>query len=98
MTMEVSETERFLDQDGQPIEELTLEGSRFDAVAVKRLDEGIEVRAIDEEHEYVVEFETRLTETLFKGVQHPDNGPQRRDIDDDIQDAIHTVGYTLVNG
>ncbi|MDB9247502.1 hypothetical protein PN419_00575 [Halorubrum ezzemoulense] len=87
---------RFVDEsDGQPIEEVNPVGSRYETVAVKRLDDGIEIRAIEHGTEEVNEYQASLTEQLFQGVSI--DGKGRRNIDDDIQDILHLLGFTLVD-
>lgn len=96
--MQVSTSpERFVDEaDGFPIEQIRPEGSRFEVVNIKRRDEDIEVRARDGVSEDVVEFTASLTDQLHRGVNV--DGPQRRrDIDDDLQDLLHIIGYTVVD-
>jgi hypothetical protein len=87
--------ERFLDKsDDRPIDEIIPSGSRFDTIAVKRLDDGVEVRAHDTTSDDVVTFTASITDQLFRGVSV--DGPQRRrDIDDDLQDALALLGYAV---
>lgn len=88
--------QRFVDEsDGQPIEEIEPAGSRFGTIAVKRLDDGIEVRAIERGTEQVHEFHAQLTEQLYRGVSV--DGIPRRDIDEDILDTLQLLGYTAVD-
>jgi len=94
--MKLEEPTRSIDDSGNPIEEMRVSGSRFDKIAIKRLDEGIEVRAHDEGRDAVIEFTANLAEELYKGVAI-DGVERRRDIDDDLQDALHAVGYALID-
>jgi len=94
--MRLESPTRSIDSDGNPIEEIEVLRSRFDRIAIKRTDGGVEVRAHDESVDAVVEFEAALTDERYKGVSIV--GPQRRrDVDDDLQDALHAVGYALVD-
>jgi hypothetical protein len=86
--------QRFIDeQDGQPIEEIEPEGSRFKSIAIKRLDDGIEVRALEHGTENVVEVTAELTEQRYRGVEVADD----TSVDDDLEDAMELFGYTLID-
>ncbi len=89
--------ERFIDDsDGAPIEQILPDGSRFDKIDVKRTDDKIEVRAHDEGADHTVEITASINEELYRGVTI--DGPQRpRDVDEDIRDVLHLVGYTAVD-
>lgn len=96
--MKVTDTARFIDDSGNPVEEMDVAGSRFDRIAIKILDDGIHVRAHEEGTDEIIDFEASLTEQLFKGVQLPDEySRRRRDVDNDLLDALHSAGYTLVD-
>lgn len=87
---------QFIDEsDGQLIEEVSPVGSRYEVIAVKQLDDGIEVRAIEDGTDRINEFRAALTDQRFRGVAVEDLS--RRDIDDDIQDIVHMLGYTLID-
>ena len=89
--------QRFVDQsDGCAVEEIQPEGSRFKKIAIKKLDDSIEVRALEHGTENVIEFTADLTETLNQGVE-PTGDTRRADIDDDIEDALTLVSYTLID-
>jgi len=92
-----SQPERFL-VDGDPVTQLTVEDSRFERVAVRRLDDGIEVRAEDSERDEIIELQAQLTDKLYKGIELTDSGypSRRRHIEDDLHEIIQLVGYTLV--
>ena len=88
--------QRFIDEeDGQPIEEVDPKGSRFNSIAVKRLDDSIEVRAQEHGTDDVIEFRADLTEQLFRGVAV--EGIPRREIHGDIQDVLTLLGYVFVD-
>lgn len=89
--------DRLIDRDdGQPIEQLSPQGSRYDTIAIKRGDNGVEVRAKEAGTDEVVEIETDLSDQMYRGVTTSD-GTRRRDIDDDILDALHQAGYAIID-
>jgi len=89
--------QRQLLHDGDPIEELTVEGSRFDRVSIRLTDDSVVVRARQVGTDTIVEerFE-KVPDKLFKPVTHVTKA--RRDVDDDIQDALASIGYATVDG
>jgi hypothetical protein len=88
--------DRLIDQsDGSPIESIKPTGSRFERIDIKRRNDTIVVRAKEGGTDNVVEFEMELIEQLFRGVDV--KGKRRRDVDDDIQDALQLVGYSIVD-
>jgi len=84
-------------KNGDPIEELTVDGSRFDRISIRLGDDEIVVRARHVNGGEVVEqtFET-VDDKLFKPVVPTSIG--RRDVDDDLQDALGSIGYAAVDG
>ena len=87
---------RFVDEeDGQTVEEVDPDGSRFESIAVKRLEDSIEIKAKKHGTEDVTEFRAELTDELFRGVTV--EGIPRRQIDDDIQDVLTLLGYAFVD-
>lgn len=84
------------ESDGQPVEEINPDGSRFEKIAVKELDDGVEVRARERGTDEVTAFVAESTDELYGGVS-VEGTDRRRDIDDDVQDALQLVGYTLVD-
>ena len=95
--MKVTNTpKRLVDkEDGQAIEEVDPDGSRFESIAVKRHEDSIEVKAKEHGTEDVTEFRAELTDELFRGVTV--EGIPRRQIDDDIQDVLTLLGYAFVD-
>lgn len=95
MTVDIAEPpQRFLDE-GNPVEQLSLDHSRFDTVAVKNRDDVIVVRARERDGT-TTEFEMDKAGKLFKGVTPQDNN-KRRDIDDDILDALFHAGFAVTD-
>lgn len=88
--------DRLIDEsDGSPIESIQPTGSRFERIDIKRRDDTVIVRAQEGGTDTVIEFEAELIEQLFRGVDV--KGKRRRDVDDDIQDALQLVGYSIVD-
>lgn len=89
--------DRFIDeQDGQPIKQLEPEGSRYEQIAIKRLDDGVEIRAKEVGVEEPITLQATLNDQMFRGVTLDDD-TRRRDLDDDLLDALHLVGYCLID-
>lgn len=87
--------ERFVDtSDDQPIESIRPEGSRYARIDIKRLDDGVHVKA-QEHNGAVTELTADTTDQMYCGVDI--SGKRRRDIDDDIQDALQLLGYCVVD-
>jgi len=82
--------------DGDPVEELTLDGSRFDRISIRLSDDEMTVRASEVGTDTVVEVEfEKVPNKLFKPVVPSDGA--RRDVSDDIQDALASIGYAPVD-
>jgi len=95
--MIITDRTQFL-TDGNPVEELTVEGSRFDRISIL-VDDGTNqmvVRAREVGTGDVVEQPLRkVSGQLFKPVTPVET--HRRDVDDDIQDALASIGYAPVD-
>jgi len=86
--------EQLIDQsDGHPIERIRPSGSRYDIIAVKATDTEIVVKAHEGASDSTNSWRFPLQEKLLQAAGIDDQ--RRRDIDDDIQDAVQLVGYTL---
>lgn len=81
--------------DGNRIFEVSPLGSRYGVISVKELDNQIKVRTIEDGTEQMDEFCATLTNQSLRGVD-PEYR-ERREIDDDIQDLLHILGYTVVD-
>jgi len=89
--------EKFVsEEEGRPISELTTSNSRFDRIGIKQVEDGIEIRARDSETDHVEVIEMELLEMTFQGLAAKD-GTRRRDIPDDLQDALYAARYCLVD-
>ena len=89
--------QRYVDQDDdRVIKEIEPEGSRFKKIAIKKLDDAVEVRALEHGTENTVEFTADITEKLYQGVE-PRGETTRSDIDDDIEDALSLVAYAVID-
>lgn len=87
---------QFIDEsDGNQIFEVSPLGSRYEVIAVKQLNNGIEVRAIEHGTEREVEFRATPTNQSFDGVTV--DSKEQRNIDDDIQNVLHMLGYAVVD-
>jgi len=97
ITMAITEQLRKVDSSGNPVEVLRLDNNRFDQVEVKHdLDtDRLHVRAHDTVTDETVDESFTLRDELYKGAE-PD-GKLRRDVNDDIQDVLLSVGYTAVD-
>jgi hypothetical protein len=99
LRMEVqSPPTKFVDQeDGQPIRSVEPVGSRYQEIAVKKLkDGGVEIRAVEHGTEEITEFQATLTDEMYRGVdlQHE---TRRRTLDNDIEDVLQLLGYTVTD-
>lgn len=96
--MEVkSKPQAFVDEsDDRPIREIEPVGSRFDAIAIKRLKDSIEVRARKHGTDNIIEFQAETIDQLYRGVSIQGD-VSRRDLDDDLEDALQLLGYTAVD-
>lgn len=95
--MNVTDRKQFL-SEGNPVEELTVEGSRFDRISIL-VDDGsgtlvVRAREVGSE-EFIEERFDRIADKLFKPVVHAEKA--RREVDDDIQDAVASIGYAPVD-
>ena len=87
---------RLIDSDGEPITEFEPGGSRYETIAIKESEGELLVRASDQISEETVEFSVSLRSEMYRGVTVED-ADRRRDVPDDILDALHLVGFTAVD-
>lgn len=88
---------RFVDKkDGNPIEQFKPQGSRYEVIEIKRTDDGVHIKTQEAGTDKVDEFIASLTDQMYRGVS-PDDGTRRRDIDDDVLDALHQAGYVTID-
>ena len=88
--------QRFVDSEENPIESIKPEGSRYEQIDIKRMDDTIEMRAKEAGTDRVTEFTATLTDQMFRGVTE-DDGRRPREMEQDLRDALRLVGYTLVD-
>jgi hypothetical protein len=91
--MKIEEQHKFVDDNGDWIDEIVLSNSRFDRMAIKRSKDDIVVRAKGGDNTY--QFDFGVAEVVLQGVVP--SGRRRRDIDDDIQDALLAAGFGVTD-
>ena len=93
--MHIDDTpERLIDQtDGEPVERIYPKASRFEQIEVKAGENEVIVKAQEVGTEDITTVEFPMVQKLFRGVI-PEDG-RRRDVDDDILDVLHLVGYCV---
>ena len=84
------------EKDGNPIRSVEPVSSRYEKIAVKKLDGCIEIKALERGTEEITDFRVELTDELYRGVAIEED-PQRRALDDDLEDVLHLLGYTTVD-
>lgn len=94
--MQITSTQRFLDENGNPIEEYELSGSRYSTIAVRKHDDGVEIRALDASTGEVTTLEASLLRTALKGLELED-GRRPRDIDEDLRSILHQQRFAFVD-
>lgn len=81
--------------DGAPVKYIEPDNSRFESIVIKQLADSIEVKAKDANTGRMTEFTATVRDSKLRSVTVDDG--RRRDIDDDLQDVLTLVGYTLVD-
>ncbi len=96
--MYVSEPpKRYVDeQDGQPIQQIRPASSMFDQVEVKGNGEALLVMARESATGNIVKMEAALSDKTLRGV-FVESESRRRDVRDDLQDALELLGYTVLD-
>lgn len=83
------------EEDGHPIEQLTPHASRFGQIEIKKQNNALTIRAHDDSTNEILEFNGELTNQTLRGITI--TGGRRRDIDDDVLDALQLLGYTVID-
>jgi len=94
MSLDISQTKRFLDSNGNPIEELYVDRGRYDVIGIKRQADQLIVRATEPNgNETTLQF--NFVEQPIKPIVPTDE--RRRDIDDDLLDVLLLSGYAVTD-
>lgn len=88
--------ERFVDPDGNPIESIKPEGSRYEQIDIKKTDDEVVVKAKAAGTDEIAEFSATLTGQMFRGVKL-DDGRRPRELDEDFRTVLQMVGYQVVD-
>lgn len=89
--------ERLVDEsDGKPIQKLEPKGSVYSQVEVKGADDRLIILAQDRASGEVEEIEARMVNKTLRGVRVLGT-PRRRDVSNDMQDCLETLGYTVLD-
>lgn len=93
--MQITSTQRYLDSNGNPIEEYELSGSRYSTIGVKKLPDSVEIRAVDTAGN-VTELQASLLKTALKGVEL-ESEDRPRDVDEDLRSILQVQGFAFVD-
>jgi|APHM01.1.fsa_nt_gi hypothetical protein len=98
MTTILSGPDRFVDSDGNPINEHRLDDSQYSVIGVKRIvnSDTVEIRARNDDTDTILTIQAKLTDELYKGIEI--DGPELpSDVDEDIRALVNESGYCLVD-
>lgn len=93
--MIIEQQYKLVDDDGNYVEEIVLSRSRFSRMAIKRMPEKRKVLVRAEEGSNTYQFEFDVAEVVLQGISP--RGRKRRDIDDDVQDALLAAGFSVTD-
>lgn len=93
--MDVQNERDYVDEEGNVVYEVSLGGSRYDTITATRTDDQLLIEAKHVGTDDIDEFSLSLTDELYKGVAHESR--TRRTFEDDLQDILQYMGFTLTN-
>lgn len=88
--------ERFIDDSSNAVTRIIPENSRYDLIEIKQRPDSVEMRVREAGTGRVDNYQFEFTGKSYRGVKTADSRA-RRNIDDDVQDALHACGFTTID-
>lgn len=89
--------QRYIDKEtDDPIEQIKPQGSRFEKIEVQQSEDKLTIMALESADNEVHEYEAPIVEKMLRGVRVRGT-PRRRDMAEDLQDALELLGYTVLD-